>query len=360
MKSFTEFYPVATLMEATLLAGIGFCLLWMKIPAGESLYSYRVSIRILGVSYLLLASINIVAVLVDSDLSHLQRDLYGTLLAAIFHLLLFTYSIVTLIHPRLVTKERLMLEAGPVVLFLVWITWAYFTGREAVVRVAFLLFAGYYVVTLVRCIALYFKEESNYKKRAANYFSDHDERRLVWIRTAFICELLVSLLAFCTLLDPTVASRTMFAGICMLNYVFFAICMMNYAHIFHTIEPVVVDDVPPDADILAARPGDFEERLTVWVANKGYLTPGVTLGELALSLQTNRTYLSSFINNRFGMTFRAWITNLRLEEAKRLMNEHPGLSVGEVAHQTGYTDQSTFTRQFIRSEGTSPGAWRKA
>lgn len=316
MGVFTEFYPVATLMEATLLAGIGVCLLWLKIPNGEALRSYRAAERILAVSYLVLALINVVAILLDNDLSHLQRDLYGTLVAAIFHLLLFTYSIVTLIHPRLVTVERVWLETIPVVLFIVWITWAHQTGREEVEWWAFMLFGVYYVVTLVRCIRLYFKEEAAYRKRAANYFSGREERRLMWIRAAFLFELGVSVLAFCSLLDPSVASRTIFTLICMLNYLFFAICVMNYVHIFHTIEPVVLDDVPPDADTLSSASVDFEKRLSAWVDTKAYLTPGVTLGEVSDAIHSNPAFLSSFINNRFGLTFRAWITSLRNRKEK--------------------------------------------
>lgn len=51
---------------------------------------------------------------------------------------------------------------------------------------------------------------------------------------------------------------------------------------------------------------------------KPYLKPDLTLNELAVQLQSNRTYVSKFINRSYGMNFNSYINQCRLRELERL------------------------------------------
>jgi AraC family transcriptional regulator len=48
----------------------------------------------------------------------------------------------------------------------------------------------------------------------------------------------------------------------------------------------------------------------------------------------------------------------RIESAKRLLANH-GISLAEIALDTGFSEQSHFSRAFRASTGISPGAWRR-
>ncbi|WP_459964392.1 helix-turn-helix domain-containing protein [Prevotella falsenii] len=101
------------------------------------------------------------------------------------------------------------------------------------------------------------------------------------------------------------------------------------------------------------------EGLERWIQRNGFTQNGLTLADLAHELYTNRTYLSTYINGHFHMSFREWIGSLRLSYAKNLLLKEPNLSVGKVAQRAGYQSLSHFTSSFTKSEGQAPSKWRK-
>ena len=52
------------------------------------------------------------------------------------------------------------------------------------------------------------------------------------------------------------------------------------------------------------------------------------------------------------------VTELRLDYAVRLMNEHPDLSVEKVCQASGFISADTFTRNFRAKFGMTPTAYR--
>ena len=69
------------------------------------------------------------------------------------------------------------------------------------------------------------------------------------------------------------------------------------------------------------------------------------------------------LNRRFhqatGLSPRAWLQQLRIQQAKDLLR-HSNLSLSEVAWQMGLLDQSHFGKLFREHVGMTPGAYREA
>ena len=63
------------------------------------------------------------------------------------------------------------------------------------------------------------------------------------------------------------------------------------------------------------------------------------------------------VSRLFQMTPLQLLHKLRLDEATRLLRE-TSLSLGEIALQTGWCDQSALTRHFTRYAGMAPGRFR--
>lgn len=102
-------------------------------------------------------------------------------------------------------------------------------------------------------------------------------------------------------------------------------------------------------------------RIAKWVESKAYMREQFTIEELAAKLYTNKTYLSSFIRDEYGMNFSGWIAQLRIEEAKRMMRENPDQKLIDVAFNVGFSSLAYFSSVFSKIEGVSPSVWlRKA
>lgn len=139
--------------------------------------------------------------------------------------------------------------------------------------------------------------------------------------------------------------------------------IINYASEYETLMKADCDKTeeekngeasPKKAYIETLRP-----RVTEWIQEKSYLKDQFTIDDLATRLYTNKTYLSSFIKEEFGMSFSSWIASLRLEEAKKMMSEHPDAKLKDIAYNVGFSSLPYFSSVFAKSEGVTPSAWMK-
>ena len=84
----------------------------------------------------------------------------------------------------------------------------------------------------------------------------------------------------------------------------------------------------------------------------------VSLSVLAERFHLNPQYISQLFKNEIGVGFLAYLTNIRMEKAKKLLLSTP-LSVAEVAERSGYGDYRVFTKVFKKSEGVTPSQYRR-
>ena len=104
---------------------------------------------------------------------------------------------------------------------------------------------------------------------------------------------------------------------------------------------------------------EIKEKLEKWMATEGYRQQGLTIEEMAASLATNRTYLSSYIKTVYHMTFREWIVDLRISYAKQQLVKHPELTLAAISEASGFLSLSHFTKIFTKKAGCQPSKWRK-
>ena len=100
-------------------------------------------------------------------------------------------------------------------------------------------------------------------------------------------------------------------------------------------------------------------RLAGWIDRNGFTLPGLTIEDLAGALCTNRTYIAGYIKSVYHVTFREWIADLRIEYAKKMMSEHPEMTVGAISEASGFLSLSYFSRIFTEKESISPAKWKR-
>ena len=104
----------------------------------------------------------------------------------------------------------------------------------------------------------------------------------------------------------------------------------------------------------------YRENLDAWMdAEKPYLNPDLQLLDLRRVVPLNRTYLSQFINAEYGCSFYHWVNGLRVAEAKRIITEHPEMTLEEVSKHCGFSSRRLFTQIFARATGMTPREWSK-
>lgn len=94
------------------------------------------------------------------------------------------------------------------------------------------------------------------------------------------------------------------------------------------------------------------------IKERGYLNPSLTIEEIARVLNTNRTYVSKLVNLYFGMSFRDYLSSLRMDYAKQLMKDEPDASLDYIAVKSGFQSSTQFIRKFREVEGITPTVWK--
>ena len=89
-----------------------------------------------------------------------------------------------------------------------------------------------------------------------------------------------------------------------------------------------------------------------------HLSQEISLNVLAGEFHLSAQYISQLFKNEIGVNFLAYLTNIRMEHAKKLLLSTP-LSVAEISEQSGYGDYRVFTKAFKKSEGVTPSAYRR-
>jgi len=125
------------------------------------------------------------------------------------------------------------------------------------------------------------------------------------------------------------------------------------AHIAYATE----DSAPQHSPAKAA---NIEQAISAWHATGGYCDPELTCATMALRLGVKRAELVQYISECHGLTFRVWLSNIRIEEAKRLLMEQPNFSNEAIAQECGFSSRTWLQQKFKASTGMTPAEWRAA
>ena len=83
----------------------------------------------------------------------------------------------------------------------------------------------------------------------------------------------------------------------------------------------------------------------------------ITVRDTARSLHVSESTVTHLCSKRLGMSFYRYVTQQRLDRARRLMSENRDL--GSIAEQAGFCDYTAFFRAFKKEYGLSPSEYRK-
>lgn len=84
----------------------------------------------------------------------------------------------------------------------------------------------------------------------------------------------------------------------------------------------------------------------------------ITVSQIAQEVQVSRVHVTRAFSSVYGVSPHVYLNSVRIRRAKSLMLA--GLPVAHAAIQTGFADQSHFTRRFKGAVGVTPTAWLRA
>lgn len=99
--------------------------------------------------------------------------------------------------------------------------------------------------------------------------------------------------------------------------------------------------------------------LEKWCDDRMYKDCNVTIYSLAANLGCKKNELTEYFNLSQHTNFRTWLSDIRFNEAVRIMKERPDFSNDAISTECGFSSHAQIYRIFKQKTGLSPSQWRE-
>lgn len=128
----------------------------------------------------------------------------------------------------------------------------------------------------------------------------------------------------------------------------------------HPLEEGGVDAEPGRSEHKPDHTETLEEAIAKWRTRRGFSVTHLGINALAEQLGVTKRELAEYIARVHGTTFRVWLSNVRIEEVKRMLIEHENYSNESIAEECGFSSRSWMQEKFKAQTGLTPSEWRAA
>lgn len=102
----------------------------------------------------------------------------------------------------------------------------------------------------------------------------------------------------------------------------------------------------------------LKKLLTEFEVNKIYLNSELNILDVVQAVGTNRSYISSVINQQYNQNFCSFVNNFRMQELQRVYAENPEYTNESLAEYCGFGSVSSLRRCVYSKTGLSITEWK--
>ena len=368
-------YSFSLCTALPLMLFFGFYFLFAKTPEKKIFKNYLRSRQIMGIAMLLLSANYSVHFFFGIRFKNADSAILMNMSTYFLCYSLFSSALIMLLDRFYITKRRVWTH------IILWIIFSTLSGvvlfllpSGIMQKISLFALAAWLVVFGVvlahRVIIAYRRAIRIFNETQADDIGAYIEWLSIFTYWALIFGVGCGLLTF---LPDEYVFIWILSSIPFYSYLFYS--YLNYLLFYEQVENAFEQDIQSEEELLTNSETEHEivsekevprsytefiERVDNWIKTDGYIQQGLTIKELSEILYTNRTYLSAYIKTTYKMTFREWITSLRLEYAKNILKEHPEINIQKLAESSGFLSQSNFIKLFSEKEGCTPAKWKKS
>lgn len=214
-----------------------------------------------------------------------------------------------------------------------------------------------------------YREYRNYKKWLDNTTSDGTYPELGWLKGIFRLSIIIgvflvanhSLDLFLDFKNTTILHWNLL--ILFITFVIYYLGLKGYLQPDYTFsqEEITAKKSPVPNEPNAKLSETVELLQKAMKEDRVFLNPKLSIYKLSDQLNVSQKHLSLVINQHFGMNFRDYINEYRVEEVKSMLNRNDvqHMSILGIALECGFNSEATFYRIFKKNTGKSPKEYRE-
>lgn len=113
-------------------------------------------------------------------------------------------------------------------------------------------------------------------------------------------------------------------------------------------------------NVTEARLQTIGEALQAWCERGGYKDSSVNIYTLSDAMGCKKQELTEYFNRSAHTNFRTWLSEIRFQEAVRMMKSCPNYSNDAISTECGFSSHTQIYRVFKQQTGMSPSQWRES
>ena len=373
IENLQDAYYLLTAISSVVILILSFLLARVQMPQVDSLEKLKRAKFYLSLSYFILGISGLITCSMPQDVIPKASLLFVTASVAAFQALLFTAVHIVFIQPGAITKDFISKHLAYICMAIALFLAIYaneIISDEILETIIIAVYLVQQIVYVNKFNKLYFK---NLKK--SNIF--YDEERRVKLKTLGYCFYGALTVGLLSLISPLIGLGFYIIFIILYTsfYTYMVVILCNK---FSTINDIPFTEVneqqednteenvtetpegteTPEEIANEEHMKTFKANLAKWVAEKGFLQCDLSVDDVAQILGTDRFFLRNYFRDHIHSDFRTWRSELRIEEAKKLLISHPEYSTSQIGEMVGFNHRSNFFNQFTKITGVSPKAWR--
>jgi len=206
---------------------------------------------------------------------------------------------------------------------------------------------------------------NSFRKKARNYYSDFYEIRS---QTVVVLNIVLVVCGMSSII-LSILGREYFisemTGIVLASFIFstmlFTIGWLGFRQ--KAVNPTFEEVLSQAAGQAEDMPVDHRQQLMEKITNlfkneRMHMNTKLTIQDVAQTVGTNRTYVSSIINQHYGVNFCTFVNNYRIEELELMLKKHPELTNQLLAEGCGFGSVDSLKRAVNAKTGLSVTQWK--
>lgn len=373
---------LALILDVVTTFILGSLLFLIKVPKTE--YSRKIAItkNTIGVCYYICFFLFLVCLRFSGIENYEVFSSYMMFVVTAISSAILSFSLINLLDEKYYESDRFFLNVGFVailsVVFVKSFWWDDGWLKTTVKILAVVLFIFQCISHIIAFRRIYFAAINKMEQ----YYDEEQDQRLKWIRFCYTIMMLTQMFILVYMLLPR--------GFMKVYNVWYMLFMLYFAANFISflgshkllldafaykalsgqdkilpikrkrkpkvkVEAEVAEKVIPAAEEEIKK---LERALDKWVKQKKFCEYDKSRGDVVAELGTTKEILHMYFSTHVGKDFKTWRTELRIEEAKRLLVDNKDMSTNVIGEIAGFSDRSNFHRQFVKIVGCTPKQWR--
>ena len=222
-------------------------------------------------------------------------------------------------------------------------------------KAAYALYLAEYLFIQIYCSI----NISGYRRSLENYYSNLEERTFAPVTIVLsLMGLRLVIIAISVFIPVSVIPSwlpAVHAAVAVLFYALAAFCVCRIRYTAAELGKMALAQAEKMKEPVAN--DVIESRLGKLVGDKFFLDSNVNLIDIASRICVNSKYVSEYLRFHYKETFLAYVNRLRIEYSAECLKDR-SLSLEEIADRSGFSNVSTYYRNFTKIMGVPPSKYR--